>query len=207
MAKEKISEENLQKKKFLNVGGGNKNTAIPDLYNNWEHLLLDIDKSVEPDVLCDARELTSRPAAEFDAIYCSHNLEHYLRHEGLKVLKGFLHVLKEDGFVHIKVPDIQQVMRTVIEKNLDIGDVLYPSSVGPITVRDVMYGYEKQIEETGQDYYAHKTGFSPKSLQKFLFQAGFPNVAIIENRNHWEIIAVAFKSTPSEEIKKEFNLK
>src|SRR6266446_7887238 len=44
-------------------------------------------------------------ASQFDAVYCSHNLEHYYRHDGATVLRGFLHVLKPDGFAEIKVPD------------------------------------------------------------------------------------------------------
>ena len=44
---------------------------------------------------------------------------------------------------------------------------------GPILVRDVLYGYHKEIEETGQDFFAHKTGFTPKALMKFMVAQGF----------------------------------
>jgi len=202
----KAKEQQLAKKKFLNVGGGSKKTFIPNQYDNWEHVLLDIDASVNPDVVCDARKLINLDAKEYDAVYCSHNLEHYLRHDGLKVLQGFVHVLKDDGFAHIRVPDIQAVMRHVIANNLDISDVLYQSGMGPITVRDVMYGYEKQIESSGHDYYAHKTGFSPKSLQAFLFQGGFSHVAIGEDNPNFEIVAIGFKAPPSKEAKLLFNM-
>lgn len=80
--------------KVLNVGGNSKAIALPPIFDGYEHLLLDIDPTGKPDLLCDARELTSTPAAQYDAVYCSHNLEHYFRHDVPRVLAGFIHVLK-----------------------------------------------------------------------------------------------------------------
>ena len=87
------------------------------------------------------------------SVYCSHNLEHYYRHDGVKVLTGFIHVLKADGFAYIRVPDLGELMRTVVEKSLDIDDILYQSQAGPITVRDVVYGYGVEIERSKHDFY------------------------------------------------------
>ena len=145
-------------KKVLNVGGNSKDIALPDIYNGWTQVWLDIDPAVNPDVLCDARELLSLTGNTYDAIYCSHNLEHYYRHDVKKVLAGFYHVLKKDGFVHIRVPDMAAVMRTFVENDMDINDVLYESPAGPITIQDVMYGWGKEIERSGNDFFAHKTG-------------------------------------------------
>lgn len=94
--------------KVLNVGGGTRDIPLPPQYQGWEHILLDIDPRGQPDIVADARELTRLPPAQFDAVYCSHNLEHYYRHDGVKVLAGFRHVLKEDGLAHIMVPDTSQ---------------------------------------------------------------------------------------------------
>lgn len=90
-------------KRLLNVGGNNKDIPLPPSYADFEHHLLDVDASRRPDILCDARQLKTLPAAQYDAVYCSHNLEHYYRHEVLPVLTGFLHVLKDDGFADIRV--------------------------------------------------------------------------------------------------------
>src|SRR5204863_5017409 len=130
----------------LNVGGANKQIAIPDHYNGWNHLLLDIDPASGADVICDARELETFDPEQFDAVYCAHNLEHYYRHDGAKVLRGFQHVLKPDGFVEIRVPDLQSVIQRVVESKMDLEDVLYVSASGPITALDVIYGYGKEIE-------------------------------------------------------------
>lgn len=191
-------------KKVLNVGGSSKQIALPPQYAEFEHLLLDIDSTYEPDIVCDARLLTTLEAGQFDAIYNSHNLEHYYRHDVSKVLAGFQHVLKDDGFVHIIVPDMHEVMRLTLERGLDIDDVLYQSPAGPIMVLDVIYGYTAQIEQSGQDFYAHKTGFTQKSLFAALNRAGFAK--IYTGVGNLEIHAWAFKTPPSDAARALFGL-
>ena len=182
-------------RKFLNVGGASKQIAVPSQYHGWRHALLDIDPRGAPDVVCDARELRTLPAGEYDAVYCSHNLEHYYPHDVPKVLAGFCHVLKPDGFAHLLVPDITAVMRAVVEKNLDIGDALYQSDAGPITAHDVLYGLGREIQSSGSDFYAHKTGFTMKSLLAALGAAGFAPVFLTSG--NLEIQALAFREKPS----------
>ena len=175
----------------LNVGGNSKAIPLPPQYAGFEHLLLDIDPTGGPDVVCDARELTTLAAGRFDAVYCSHNLEHYYGHEVPRVLAGFLHVLKDGGFAHVRVPDMAEVMRQTVERGLDIEDTLYQSAVGPIRVLDVIYGHGPQIEASGQDFFAHRTGFTRKSLHAALQRAGFATV--YSGTANLEVTAVAFK--------------
>jgi ubiquinone/menaquinone biosynthesis C-methylase UbiE len=191
-------------KKVLNVGGNNKEIQLPPQYAGFEHLLLDIDPRGSPDIVCDARKLATLEAGQFDAVYCSHNLEHYYRHDVQEVLTGFLHVLKDNGFAHIRVPDIQGVMRATIERELDIDDILYESTAGPIMVLDVLYGYSVEIQRSGQDFYAHKTGFTQKSLEKALLKAGFPKTYTATG--NLEVVALAFKKSPDDSIRTLFNL-
>lgn len=181
-------------RKVLNVGGNSKEIPLPPEYAGFDHWLLDIDPKGAPDIVCDARELATLEGGVFDAVYCSHNLEHYYRHDVPRVLAGFQHVLKEGGFAHIRVPDINEVMRLTIEQGLDIDDVLYTSPSGPIMVLDVLYGYAAQIERSGQDFYAHKTGFTQKSLLSVLERAGFSR--IYSTLGNLEISTVAFKGEP-----------
>ena len=82
-------------RKVLNVGGGSKGIEIPDYYNGWQHDLLDIDPRGNPDLCCDARELYQTAPRVYDALYCSHNLEHYYLHEVPGLLLGFKMVLKK----------------------------------------------------------------------------------------------------------------
>ncbi len=184
-------------KRFLNVGGGSKRIVVPRHYDGWEHVLLDIDASRAPDVVCDARELATLPAATYDAVYCSHNLEHYWRHDLGRVLAGFLHVLRDDGFAEVAVPDLQLVFEDMARRHLGPDDVLYVSQDGPITVNDVIYGWGREIESTGQDYYAHKNGFTGGSLVTTLRAAGFP--IVYGGAGHFEARALAFKREPEPE--------
>ncbi len=184
--------------RVLNVGGNNKNIPIPEYFNGWQHLLLDIDPKGCPDIVCDARLLNTLAPAQFDAIYCSHNLEHYYKHDGMKVLQGFIHVLKADGFADIRVPDMETVIKTVVERDMDIEDVLYVSPAGSITVCDVMYGWGLQIERSGVDFYAHKTGFTARSLRAVLLRAGFTNTYIYVAKEEFELRALAFSSQPTD---------
>jgi len=192
-------------KLVLNVGGGSKKIPMPKLYDDFKHILLDIDPNLSPDIVCDARNLISfLEAGQFDAVYCSHNLEHYYRHEVPKVLAGFVHVLKDGGFAQIRVPNIAEVMQTAIDRGLDIDDVLYQSKAGPITVSDVLYGYGAEIERRGQDFYAHKTGFTPTSLSKVLYGAGFSKV--YTKAGNLEVNAFAFKGLPDQYARELINL-
>ena len=194
----------MEIKKVLNVGGNSKAIQLPTQYANFNQILLDIDTKGSPDIVCDARELTTLDATQFDAVYCSHNLEHYYRHDVSLVLSGFLHVLKDGGFAHIRVPDINEVMRVTIERGLDIDDKLYQSPAGPITVLDVLYGYSVEIEQSGQDFFAHKTGFTQKSLNSALQKAGFSKIySLVGNL---EINAIAFKGVPDQITRTLFNI-
>lgn len=191
-------EDSSETKKVLNVGGNNKAIPIPDHYVGWRHDLLDIDPRGNPDIVCDARELTRLPGGIYDAIYCSHNLEHYYRHHGLAVVKGFHHMLKEEGFAEVRVPDISKVIKAMRDQSIGLDELLYISPAGPITAHDVIYGFQAEIEQSGQDFYAHKTGFTPQSLTQILLDGGFQKV-ILRTEGQVEIFAIhalAFKKAP-----------
>lgn len=186
-------------KSVLNVGGGSKQTPIAGYFADWQHDLLDIDPRGEPDLVCDARELRELTGGIYDAVYCSHNLEHYYRHEGLNVVRGFHHMLNETGFAEVRVPDIAQVLAALRERDLELDDILYQSPAGPISAHDVMYGFQTEIQESGQDFYAHKTGFTPKSLEKILLDGGFPLVFLSTEKEAFAVHALAFKVEPTVE--------
>jgi hypothetical protein len=117
----------------------------------------------------------------------------------LTVLRGFRQVLKEQGFVEIRVPDLDCVMRYAVTHNLGLDDVLYQSPAGPISVIDVIYGFRREIEQSGLDFFAHKTGFSPASLRSTLERAGFEFVFVFPRSDAFELRALAFKSAPTDD--------
>jgi hypothetical protein len=190
----------------LNVGGGSKQIPIPSHYAGWTHRLLDIAAGPDVDVALDARQLSTLDPEQFDAVYCSHNLEHYYPHDVPKVLGGFLHVLKPEGYAEIRVPDLTSVLATVVKNRMELDDVLYTSSAGPISAHDVIYGWGKEIERSGVEFYAHKRGFSAKSLTAALEQAGFAKIWTLVSEAGFEIRALAFKSEPTAAQRSAFGL-
>ena len=190
-------------KKVLNVGGGSKLIALPPEYEGYQVTLLDIDPRFKPDLCGDARELRKYAIQEsFDAVYNSHNLEHFYRHDVHKVLGGFLFVLKSGGFAHIRVPDVGELIQAVAERKMDIDDFLYTSPAGPVHVYDVFYGFQVEVERSGQDFYAHKTGFTERSLTAALETAGFSK--IYTKTGNLEIGALAFNGLPDKDVVERF---
>lgn len=178
--------------KLLNVGGGSKEVPIPDMYQDYEHDLLDIAAGPDVDFVCDARKMAfNLSPCIYDAVYCSHNLEHYFAHDVPVVLAGMKFVLKPGGAVHIVVPNIGQLICDMLALRIDLEDVLYQSESGPITCLDVIYGYGPEIEESGQDFYAHKTGFTAKRLHRVLMSAGFTDIKVYTNQPSLELIGMA----------------
>lgn len=191
-------------RRVLNVGGNSKAISLPEAYASFEHVLLDIDPEGKPDIVLDARELATLPAGGFDAVYCSHNLEHYFRHDVHRVLAGFLHVLKPGGFAQIRVPDIEALMRETVSRNLDIDDILYVSPAGPVMVHDVIYGHSPTIERSGVDFFAHRTGFTRKSLSAAVARAGFGDQFC--SQGSLELNLIAFKGSADPQTRSLFNL-
>lgn len=192
-------------KAVLNVGGNNKNIPIPDYYAGWRHDLLDVDPACKPDICLDARRMATLDAGGYDAVYCSHNLEHFFAHEVALVLAGFAHALADDGFAEIRVPNLEYIFRHMVENEMDIDAVLYTSPAGPITIRDTIYGFAQRIERTGCDFYQHKTGFTPASLRKAVFAAGFHTV-IQQDHSPLDIRVFAFRQEPAEAQKQHLGL-
>ena len=129
---DRLGRTNGAMKLVLNVGGANKTIPLPPHYQGWEHILL---TSIPGRTRCRLRcpELTTLLASQFDAVYCSHTLEHYYRHDVSRVLAGFRHVLNSDGFAEIRVPDLADLMQTVVRRGLDVDDLFYQSPAGPMT--------------------------------------------------------------------------
>jgi SAM-dependent methyltransferase len=181
----------------LNVGGHSKASSIPPHYDGWQHVLLDIDATSDADIVCDARELPRFEGGLFDAVYCAHNLEHFYQHDVPRVLGGFLHVLKPDGFAEIRVPDLEAVFRKVASGEVGLEDELYRSTGGPIAVIDIIYGWSKEIEASGRDFYAHKTGFTATTLMAAVRRAGFKEIWMVPGLAVYELRAFAFRAQPT----------
>jgi predicted SAM-dependent methyltransferase len=140
----------------------------------WREIRLDLDPAVQPDIVCSITDISPVAADSVDAVWSSHNLEHLQRHEVPQALAEFFRVLKPHGLLLLTLPDLQQVARLVAEDRLE--DSAYISQSGPITPLDMIFGHTASLAR-GNQFMAHRTGFTARSLHKLLSEAGFVEVA------------------------------
>jgi len=164
----------------LHVGCGAADPAkLPaDFFppGQWREIRLDIDPAVAPDIVGSITAMAVGDAA-VDAVWSSHNLEHLHAHEVPAALREFRRVLRSGGFALIAVPDLQQVAALVAEDRMGPA---YVSPAGPITPLDMLYGFGAAIAN-GNRFMAHCTGFTARSLEAALAQAGFAPVRVIRD--------------------------
>ncbi|SFK79451.1 Predicted O-linked N-acetylglucosamine transferase, SPINDLY family [Nitrosomonas aestuarii] len=187
--------ENSMEKVFLHVGCGSKNKAhTTSGFNNnlWREIRLDIDETVNPDIVGTMTNMSDVNAASVDAIFSAHNIEHLYAHEVPVAIREFLRVLRPDGYLVLTCPDLQSVCALVAEDKLT--DPVYTSPAGPISPIDILYGYRPFIEQ-GNLNMAHKCGFTKKILVGTLRGVGFMTIAAINRGHpHYDLWAVASKS-------------
>jgi len=192
-------------KTFLHVGCGPKDKSQLKGFNNnsWKEIRFDIDKNVNPDIEGTLTDMNLVETGSVDAIYSSHNIEHIFPHEVPIALKEFYRVLKDDGIVVIECPDLQAVCELVAKDKLL--EPFYESPTGyKISPIDVLYGWRLAISQ-GNEYMAHKGGFTYSTLDSTFFNAGFKARygGRFQQRGEYNLWLVAFKQKESEEeIKK-----
>jgi SAM-dependent methyltransferase len=193
-------------KTFLHVGCGPQNkTQIKGFDNDdWEEIRFDIDENVNPDIVGTLTDMSLVTTGSVDAVYSSHNIEHIYPHEVPIALKEFYRVLKDDGIVVITCPDLQSVCESVVNDKLL--EPLYETEEGhQISPIDILFGWRLPIAQ-GNEYMAHKGGFTYSVLNGAFFEAGFNTRyggRSQEGPEDWDLFLVAFKQKlPEEEIKK-----
>ncbi|MBI3370502.1 MAG: class I SAM-dependent methyltransferase [Betaproteobacteria bacterium] len=192
--------------RVLDAGGHSTANPIPAHFRDWERVVLGVESHAGPGLACDARDLVSLPSAQFDAVYCFHQLEQYHRLDGVNVLRGFMHLLKPGGFAQMVVTDLHAVMQAIAGANVDLQTVLYQSPAGPIAIEDLIYGSDGQPESPGAARHAHRSEFTPRSLCEALTRAGFAEIHAQVVQENFEITAFAFKSASTKAQRSVLNL-
>ena len=147
---------------LLHVGCGGD--PLPDWLEEYKETRLDIDESHCPDVVSSMTDMGD--VGTFDAVYCSHALEHLFPYEVEIALKEFKRVLRDGGVAIVFVPDLEDVRPTE--------EVLFVSPSGGITGMDLIYGLRKAFKEN--PYMLHKTGFTQSTLAKEFENVGFRKI-------------------------------
>lgn len=163
----------------LHVGCGIN--PLPDWLTEVEEVRLDVDPDCQPHILASMTDMGE--IGPFDAIYCSHALEHLFPHDVDKALGEFLRVLRPGGKAMIFVPDLEDVQAT--------DEPLFESVSGPISGRDMIYGLPRYVEAS--PFMAHRTGFVRDTLEKVVLAAGFAR-AEVRRLSNYNLFAAAVKA-------------
>lgn len=178
--------------RVLHVGcGENRLEHLPALFQDgsWVETRVDINPDVKPDICCNMLDMRQIPGDSHDALFSSHNLEHLYSHEVPRALAEFRRVLKPGALLILNLPNLQKVAAAVAEDG-DLEKTLYMSPAGPITPLDIFFGHRASLAQ-GNDYMAHKTGFSSHSIKNLLENAGFSKVSTA--LQGWHLWATAYK--------------
>jgi SAM-dependent methyltransferase len=189
-------------KTFLHVGCGPQyKSEIKGFDNeNWKEIRFDIDERVNPDIVGTLIDMSAVETGSVDAIYSAHNIEHVFPHEVPIVLREFHRVLKDDGMVVLRCPDLQSVCEAVADNKLL--EPLYETGQGhKISPIDILYGWRMKIA-LGNEYMAHKGGFTYSVLNDAFIEAGFKMNYGGRNPDIWELFIISFKQ---EKLQEEIN--
>src|SRR5262245_42201321 len=127
-------------KRVLHAGCGQH--PLPpwfEQFGPWDEFRFDIEPAYEPHLVGSIAETLPFYTDEFDAVSCSHTLEHLYPHQVPKALAEFKRVLKANCPLIIMVPDLEDVRPTT--------DVLYLTNDGPVTGLDIIFGLHWSIIE------------------------------------------------------------
>ncbi|MEY8881331.1 methyltransferase domain-containing protein [Donghicola sp. XS_ASV15] len=161
---------------FLNLGSGPRSALpkdAPEFYG-WREVRVDINPMANPDKVASLTDMKGVIEDNFaDFVFCSHAVEHFYAHEVHSVLAETVRVLKPEGVAVFRTPDLEQVMRLIDPEDLE--KPIYSSPAGDITALDILYGHRASIED-GDQFMAHKSGFTEEYFAKLLLDAGFSEV-------------------------------
>ena len=166
---------------LINAGSGPRGGGwLPPLFDGWEHIRVDVDPAVEPDLVASVIDLSAVPSGCADAVWSAHCIEHLFAHEVPTAICEFRRVLRSDGFACIIVPDLQAIAEWIATDRLH--ETIYKSSAGPVTAHEMLWGFGPAIER-GDDAMAHRCGFTPSVFLQRLSDGGFPEIVLRRRAN------------------------
>ena len=184
---------------LLNAGSGPpENTRLPDLFREWKQIRVDVDPSVNPDIMANIADLSRIADGSVDAVWSAHAPEHLFAHQVPAAFSEFRRVLKGAGFACIVVPDLQAIAQWIAEDRFH--EKIYQSKSGPVNAHDMVFGFGPAIA-CGNTVMAHHCGFTPTLFLERLKEAGFAEIVLRRRVPSLELVALVLK-TPSHRAKR-----
>jgi SAM-dependent methyltransferase len=180
---EKSRMELGRAKRLLNAGSGPAAGSMHPAFDPsvWTEVRIDIDPRTAPDLVGTISDMHGIVEdGSFDAIWCSHCIEHLHDHEVLQALREFRRILSDAGFAIVSCPNLDAVAKLVVSE--DIESVAYLSQAGPVRLLDMIFGHSPSIE-VGRVHMAHRTGFTVDRLGRLAAKAGF-EARVLEGENY-----------------------
>ena len=170
--------------RVLNAGSGSATGAMHPAFDPsaWKEVRIDIDARNAPDIvgsISDMRGIVED--GSFDAIWCSHCIEHLHDHEVLPALREFKRILSDAGFAIVSCPNLDAIAKLLVSEDIEL--VAYLSPAGPIRLLDMIFGHSPSIA-TGHFHMSHKTGFTVDRLGRLAVNAGFAETRVHEGENY-----------------------
>ena len=127
-------------KRVLNAGSGSAKGAMHPAFDpsGWKEVRIDIDARNAPDVVGSIAYM--RDVVEdgsFDAIWCSHCIEHLHDHEVLPALREFRRILTNTGFAIVSCPNLDAIARTPRFGGHQVGRLSFPGRSDPASGHDL----------------------------------------------------------------------
>jgi len=149
----------------LDIGGGARR-------NEW--VVIDLDRSLRPDVVADAQFLPFQDTVA-DELWASHILEHFRQESSIVILQEWNRVLKAEGKITVYVPNALEAFHRWTH-----GECEYE------WLNIVIFGYDPDASP----FMAHKCMFWRGSLRNLLNRADFVSLEYLvargEARGTWE---------------------
>ena len=167
--------------RILHAGCGG--SALPEFLSRrgYNEVRLDIDPASKPDVVASLTDMGE--IGEFDAVWCSHCVEHLYPDDVRTALSEIHRVTKDGGYAMVVVPDLEGVTAT--------DEVLCESPIGPLTGLDLIYGCRF---DRHRPYMAHHSGFVSGTLEAAMRDAGFDAVTM-KRLPQYNLMAVGQKGS------------
>lgn len=136
---------------------------------------IDVRADVRPDIVARAHELSMFADGSVDAIEACHLFEHLPPHEAKLTLAEWARVLRTGGELFLELPNLEACVRLIAR-----GDDEGANAVAMMGI----FGWPDGIERYG-DAFAHRWGWSPRSLAQELAACGFESIEELPLTQTW----------------------